>query len=180
MKTLSVTEVARNFSAVVDSLERDQEEIVLVRNRRQEARLVPEVPRQDALEAELADIVLPAAAWPELDELAGLPVTEHVARYDALHGELSEALAAIDRQQRYAATTALDGRRPAGFHLVLAAAAVAGRELDRRERSPLVVYPAAGSDVFRRHCADGGNCRFFPPPRQPGLERARCGRCRHH
>jgi hypothetical protein len=31
-----------------------------------------------------------------LEELAGLPVTEHVARYDALHGELSEALAAID------------------------------------------------------------------------------------
>ncbi len=31
-----------------------------------------------------------------LDELAELPVAEHVARYDALHGELSEALAAID------------------------------------------------------------------------------------
>jgi prevent-host-death family protein len=50
MKTLSVTEVARNFSAVLDSVERDQEEIVLVRNRRQVARLVPEAPRQDALE----------------------------------------------------------------------------------------------------------------------------------
>jgi hypothetical protein len=36
------------------------------------------------------------AAAAALDELAGLPVTEHVARYDALHGELSEALAAID------------------------------------------------------------------------------------
>jgi len=44
MKTLSVTEVARNFSAVLDTLERDQEEIVLVRNRRQIARLVPEAP----------------------------------------------------------------------------------------------------------------------------------------
>ena len=31
-----------------------------------------------------------------LDGLAELPVAEHVARYDALHGELSEALAAID------------------------------------------------------------------------------------
>jgi len=31
MKTLSVTDVARNFSAVLDALERDQEEIVLVR-----------------------------------------------------------------------------------------------------------------------------------------------------
>ena len=50
MKTLSVTEVARNFSAVLDSLERNQEEIVLVRNRRQIARLVPEAPRQGALE----------------------------------------------------------------------------------------------------------------------------------
>ena len=50
MKTLSVTEVARHFSAVLDTLERDQEEIVLVRNRRQIARLVPEAPRQDALE----------------------------------------------------------------------------------------------------------------------------------
>ena len=50
MKTLSVTEVARNFSAVLDAVERNQEEIVLVRNQRQIARLVPEAPRQDALE----------------------------------------------------------------------------------------------------------------------------------
>jgi PHD/YefM family antitoxin component YafN of YafNO toxin-antitoxin module len=50
MKKLSVTEVARNFRAVLDSVERDHEEIVLVRNRRQIARLVPEAPCQDALE----------------------------------------------------------------------------------------------------------------------------------
>jgi hypothetical protein len=31
-----------------------------------------------------------------LDDLDALPVGEHVGRYDALHGELSEALAAID------------------------------------------------------------------------------------
>ena len=49
MKTLSVTEVARKFSAVLDALERNQEEIVLVRNQRHIARLVPEAPRQDAL-----------------------------------------------------------------------------------------------------------------------------------
>jgi PHD/YefM family antitoxin component YafN of YafNO toxin-antitoxin module len=49
MKTRSVTEVARNFSAVLDDLERDQEEIVLVRNQRRIARLVPEAPHQDAL-----------------------------------------------------------------------------------------------------------------------------------
>lgn len=46
---MSVTDVARNFSAVLDAVERDQEEIVLVRNQRQVARLVPEAPRQDAL-----------------------------------------------------------------------------------------------------------------------------------
>jgi prevent-host-death family protein len=50
MKRLSATNVARNFSAVLDEVERDQEEIVLVRNQRQVARLVPEAPRQDALE----------------------------------------------------------------------------------------------------------------------------------
>jgi hypothetical protein len=37
-----------------------------------------------------------AAAGTRLAELDTLPVGEHVARYDALHGELSEALAAID------------------------------------------------------------------------------------
>jgi hypothetical protein len=49
MKILSVTEVARHFSVVVDILERDQEEIVLVRNRRQIARLIPEAQHADAL-----------------------------------------------------------------------------------------------------------------------------------
>ena len=49
MKTRSVTQVARNFSAVLDALARDQEEIVLLRNQRPIARLVPEAPHQDAL-----------------------------------------------------------------------------------------------------------------------------------
>ena len=49
MKKLSATAVARNFSAVLDALERAREEIVLVRNDRHVARLVPEAPRQDAL-----------------------------------------------------------------------------------------------------------------------------------
>jgi antitoxin (DNA-binding transcriptional repressor) of toxin-antitoxin stability system len=49
VKELSVTDVARNFSAVLDALERDQEEIVLVRNQRHIARLIPEAPHQDAL-----------------------------------------------------------------------------------------------------------------------------------
>ena len=50
MKTLSVTEVARNFRKVLDSVEHGQEEIVLVRNRKQVARLVPEPPCENALE----------------------------------------------------------------------------------------------------------------------------------
>lgn len=50
MKILSATEVARNFSAVLDRVERDQLEVVLVRNRRQIARLIPEPPAQNALE----------------------------------------------------------------------------------------------------------------------------------
>ena len=50
MKTLSVTEAARNFSAVLDGVERKQEEVVLIRNRRRIARLVPEPSAQTALE----------------------------------------------------------------------------------------------------------------------------------
>ena len=50
MKTLTVTEVARNFSTVMDSIESEQEEIVLVRNHKPIARLVPEPQAQNALE----------------------------------------------------------------------------------------------------------------------------------
>lgn len=50
MKTLTVTEAARNFSRVLDEVEREQEEIVLVRNHRQIVRLIPEPPAQNALE----------------------------------------------------------------------------------------------------------------------------------
>ncbi|MGV3658581.1 MAG: type II toxin-antitoxin system Phd/YefM family antitoxin [Prosthecobacter sp.] len=50
MKTLTVTEVARNFSSVMDGIESDQEEIVLVRNNKAVARLVPEPQAQTALE----------------------------------------------------------------------------------------------------------------------------------
>ena len=50
MKTLTVTEVARNFSADLDGVERELEEVVLVRNHRQIARLVPEPPARNALE----------------------------------------------------------------------------------------------------------------------------------
>jgi hypothetical protein len=46
----------------------------------------------DAGEA-VARVEAAVAGLAELDEL---PVAAHVARYDALHGELSDALAAID------------------------------------------------------------------------------------
>ena len=55
MKTMTVTEVARNFSSVMDGVETTQEEVVLVRNHKPIARLVPEPPEMTALEA-LGDI----------------------------------------------------------------------------------------------------------------------------
>jgi prevent-host-death family protein len=50
MKTLTVTEVARNFSAVMDQVEAGQEEVILIRNNKPVARLVPEPPEQNAIE----------------------------------------------------------------------------------------------------------------------------------
>ena len=50
MKKLTVTEVARNFSAVMNGVESDQQEVMLVRNNKPIARLVPEPPEQNALE----------------------------------------------------------------------------------------------------------------------------------
>ncbi len=55
MKTMTVTEVARNFSSVMDGVESDQEEVILVRNHKPIARLVPEPPEMTALEV-LGDI----------------------------------------------------------------------------------------------------------------------------
>ncbi len=69
MKTLSVTEVARNFSAVLDSVEREQQEVVLVRNHRQIARLVPEPPARNALEV-LGDL------YRTLDDATASALTE--------------------------------------------------------------------------------------------------------
>jgi antitoxin (DNA-binding transcriptional repressor) of toxin-antitoxin stability system len=50
MKTMTVTEVARNFSSVMDGVESEQEEIILLRNNRPVGRLVPEPPEKTALE----------------------------------------------------------------------------------------------------------------------------------
>ncbi|MFN0059880.1 MAG: type II toxin-antitoxin system Phd/YefM family antitoxin [Planctomycetota bacterium] len=67
MRTVSATEAARNFSRLLDMLERGSEEIVVVRNDHPVAKLVPGAPRMTALEA-LSDIyqtMSPAdgAAW---------------------------------------------------------------------------------------------------------------------
>jgi prevent-host-death family protein len=73
MKTLTVTQAARNFSRVVDEVERDQEEIVLVRNRRNVVRLVPEPPAQNALDV-LGDLYF------ALDDRTGETLTRAVQR----------------------------------------------------------------------------------------------------
>jgi hypothetical protein len=53
----------------------------------------PPPARESSAESTVAAVRAEVA---ELDRLAGLPVADHVARYDALHGTLSDALAAID------------------------------------------------------------------------------------
>lgn len=51
MKTMTATEVSRNFSRVLDTLERGDEEIVILRGKHPVARMVPGAPRLTALEA---------------------------------------------------------------------------------------------------------------------------------
>jgi antitoxin (DNA-binding transcriptional repressor) of toxin-antitoxin stability system len=51
MKMLTATEVSRNFSRILDELERGGEEIVIVRGRHPVAKMVPGAPRLTALEA---------------------------------------------------------------------------------------------------------------------------------
>jgi antitoxin (DNA-binding transcriptional repressor) of toxin-antitoxin stability system len=50
MKTMTITEVARNFNVVIDRVISEQEEIILIRNRKPVARLVPEPQNATALE----------------------------------------------------------------------------------------------------------------------------------
>jgi antitoxin (DNA-binding transcriptional repressor) of toxin-antitoxin stability system len=84
MKILNVTEVARNFSSVLDKVEKDQEEVVLVRNHRQIARLVPEPPAQDALSV-LGDL------HRTLDDETADELAAHVAKLrKSKHGKLAE------------------------------------------------------------------------------------------
>jgi antitoxin (DNA-binding transcriptional repressor) of toxin-antitoxin stability system len=50
VKSLTATEVARNFSQVLDDLEESHEEVVVMRNQRTIARIIPEPSEQNALE----------------------------------------------------------------------------------------------------------------------------------
>jgi antitoxin (DNA-binding transcriptional repressor) of toxin-antitoxin stability system len=50
VKTLSVTQVSRHFREVIDSVEFEQEEIVIMRKGKAAARLVPETQSRNALE----------------------------------------------------------------------------------------------------------------------------------
>jgi hypothetical protein len=50
MKTMTVTEVCKNFRAALDALEAEQEDIVLVCEQKPIARLVPEPAAKSALE----------------------------------------------------------------------------------------------------------------------------------
>jgi prevent-host-death family protein len=51
MLTMTATEVSRNFSRVLDSLEHGEKEVNIVRNNRPVARLVPEPKFMTAIEA---------------------------------------------------------------------------------------------------------------------------------
>lgn len=55
MQTMTATEVSRNFRRVLDSLERGDDEVVIVRHNHPIARLIPGTPRMTALTA-LADL----------------------------------------------------------------------------------------------------------------------------
>lgn len=67
MKSLTATELARNLSRVLDNLEYGREEIVITRNKRSVARLVPGAPSMTAHEAmnDLYGLLLDeeGAAW---------------------------------------------------------------------------------------------------------------------
>lgn len=76
MKTITATELARNLSEILDRLAVEHEEIVIERNHRQIARLVPGPGRLTALQA-LADVyrTLPedaAASWEADSRASGI------------------------------------------------------------------------------------------------------------
>jgi len=85
MRILSVTEVARNFSAVIDRVEGSQEEIVLKRNHKTIARLVPETPAQNALDV-LGDL------YRTLDDKTANALVKSIGRANKGRGKTIKAL----------------------------------------------------------------------------------------
>ncbi len=85
MRTLTVTEVARHFSAVLDRVARDQEDVILVRHRRTIARLVPESRAENALEV-LGDL------YRTLDDRTASALAAAVRRARENTGEALEKL----------------------------------------------------------------------------------------
>jgi uncharacterized protein len=89
----------------------------------------PAPPRPPLLERVFALLVAALSRMLEGRAAAGLVQLARLACEVGASAEETAVFAAIaellDRQQRYTATTGLDGRRAGGFHLVLAAAAVA-------------------------------------------------------
>ena len=73
MKTLTIAEAARTFADLMDELERDQEEIAVVRGDQPIARLVPEPPRANAL-AVLGDL------YATLDDQTGKALQKAVTK----------------------------------------------------------------------------------------------------
>jgi len=55
MKIMTATEISRNFSRVLDEMERGGEEIVIMRSKHPVAKIVPGAPRLTALEV-LSDL----------------------------------------------------------------------------------------------------------------------------
>jgi hypothetical protein len=49
MRTLTVTGLARRLGSILESVEKTQEDVMVVRNRRRIARIIPEPRVQDAL-----------------------------------------------------------------------------------------------------------------------------------
>ena len=73
MTRVSVSDLSHGLNALLERLERDGETIVVVRDNHPIARIVPELPRRDALEVmnNLYGIITPEAAehWVEVGKL---------------------------------------------------------------------------------------------------------------
>jgi prevent-host-death family protein len=82
MRTVTATELARNFRAMLDKVEFKHEELIVVRNNHEVARIIPGLARMTALEA-MADLyrTLPedaAKGWLEDSRKTGAGLKDEV------------------------------------------------------------------------------------------------------